>query len=169
MGVCTSISASSALTAAGSRMIGFISPLIERGARWMPWYRRVTLNHRQEHFNHHPLSVMFSPSLLQSLWSLRESIPLGLASKTRLRQNSKLFKYDVSVSLSKMEYTVDGIMDKLHRAGFGPGTEACMRIPHQQHLNSSLGFTSSTAGSVHVFCFGHVGDQNLHLNLIYTP
>ena len=135
----------------------------------MPWYRRVTLNHRQEHFNHHPLSVMFSPSLLQSLWSLRESIPLGLASKTRLRQNSKLFKYDVSVSLSKMEYTVDGIMDKLQRAGFGLGSEACMRIPHQQHLNSSLGFTSSTAGSVHVFCFGHVGDQNLHLNLIYTP
>jgi len=84
-----------------------------------------------------------NPSQFSSLWALREGVPEAVS------KEGKAYKYDISVPLSTFKEVVD-----LTR----------------EHLKSK-GLLNDKAVK-YVIGYGHVGDGNLHLNVIadaYTP
>jgi len=84
-----------------------------------------------------------SPAQFSSLWALREGVTEAVA------KEGKPYKYDISVPLSTFQDVVHGT---------------------REHLRSK-GLLSDHAVK-HVLGYGHVGDGNLHLNVVaesYTP
>jgi len=84
-----------------------------------------------------------SPAQFSSLWALREGITEAVS------KEGKAYKYDISVPLASFEHVVDTTRDHLRSKGL-LGEKAVK----------------------HVIGYGHVGDGNLHLNVIadaYTP
>ncbi|KAG5654760.1 hypothetical protein H0H81_003768 [Sphagnurus paluster] len=84
-----------------------------------------------------------SPAQFSSLWALREGVTEAVA------KEGKPYKYDISVPLSSFQDVVDGT---------------------REHLRSK-GLLGDHAVK-YVVGYGHVGDGNLHLNVVansYTP
>ncbi|RDB28695.1 D-lactate dehydrogenase [cytochrome] 2, mitochondrial [Hypsizygus marmoreus] len=84
-----------------------------------------------------------SPAQFASLWALREGVTEAVS------KEGKPYKYDISVPLSTFQEVVDGT---------------------REHLRSK-GLLGDHAVK-HVIGYGHVGDGNLHLNIVaesYTP
>ncbi|TFK76952.1 FAD-binding domain-containing protein [Pluteus cervinus] len=84
-----------------------------------------------------------SPAQFSSLWALREGVTEAIS------KEGKAYKYDISVPLSSFQDVVDGTREHLRSKGL---------------LNDSA--------VKHVIGYGHVGDGNLHLNVVaesYSP
>lgn len=77
-----------------------------------------------------------SPAQFESLWAIREGIPEAVG------KAGKVYKYDVSIPVSKFEEIVDRLKDHLRSKGllredavkevvgfghFGDGTKRCLR------------------------------------------
>jgi FAD/FMN-containing dehydrogenase len=106
-------------------------------------------------------------TLLQDLWSLREHVPLALMSLSRTGTASspgtglvkKLFKYDVSLpEVAQMPVLVSEVADQLRREGY--------RVT--QFAGDDDNGSTSVAVTFQLFGFGHIGDGNLHLNILMT-
>ncbi|KAF9458212.1 hypothetical protein BDZ94DRAFT_1292129 [Collybia nuda] len=84
-----------------------------------------------------------SPAQFSSLWALREGVTEAVS------KEGKPYKYDISVPLSSFKTVVDATREHLRSKGLlGDGAVK------------------------HVLGYGHVGDGNLHLNIVadsYTP
>ncbi|KAG5221453.1 actin interacting protein [Salix suchowensis] len=78
-----------------------------------------------------------SPAQFSSLWSLREGVTEAVS------KEGKAYKYDISVPLSTFKQVVDVTRDHLKSKG----------LLHDGAVK-------------HVIGYGHVGDGNLHLNVI---
>ena len=89
----------------------------------------------------------------KALWSIRENVPVALMtlSKNRL---GKLFKFDVSLSLTKHNDFIDSITNELLKKGY--------TIGNSDNNNNNNNKT------LEIYNFGHAGDQNLHLNIMYS-
>ncbi|KAI0304716.1 FAD-binding domain-containing protein [Russula brevipes] len=84
-----------------------------------------------------------SPAQFSSLWKLREGVPEAVS------KEGKAYKYDISVPVASFKEVVDATRE--HLRGKGLLREDAVR---------------------HVLGFGHVGDGNLHLNIVaaaYAP
>jgi len=84
-----------------------------------------------------------SPAQFASLWRLREGVTEAVS------KEGKVYKYDISVPLSSFKEVVDATREQLQRKG----------LLHENAVK-------------HVLGYGHVGDGNLHLNVVaaaYTP
>nr|AGK29856.1 FAD-binding protein [Volvariella volvacea] len=84
-----------------------------------------------------------SPAQFSSLWALREGVTEAVS------KEGKAYKYDISVPLSSFQEVVDGTREQLRSKGL-------------------LGENAVK----HVLGYGHVGDGNLHLNIVaasYSP
>jgi FAD/FMN-containing dehydrogenase len=84
-----------------------------------------------------------SPAQFSSLWALREGVTEAIS------KEGKAYKYDISVPLSRFNEVVDIVRNHLDSKGL-MGDQAVK----------------------HVIGYGHVGDGNLHLNVVanaYTP
>ncbi|WFD32451.1 (R)-2-hydroxyglutarate--pyruvate transhydrogenase [Malassezia sp. CBS 17886] len=86
-------------------------------------------------------------SQIRALWSLRESIPESLG------HYGKVYKYDISMPIEKMYELVEALRARLHECG----------------LLARCG----APGLIKAVCgYGHVGDGNLHINVVaerYAP
>ncbi|KXN89882.1 D-lactate dehydrogenase [cytochrome] 2, mitochondrial [Leucoagaricus sp. SymC.cos] len=78
-----------------------------------------------------------SPAQFSSLWALREGVTEALS------KEGKPYKYDISVPLSSFKDVVDGTREHLRSKG----------LLHEKAVK-------------HVLGYGHVGDGNLHLNVV---
>ncbi|KIK06841.1 hypothetical protein K443DRAFT_88466 [Laccaria amethystina LaAM-08-1] len=78
-----------------------------------------------------------SPAQFSSLWALREGVPEAVS------KEGKAYKYDISVPLSSFKDVVDGTREHLRTKG----------LLHDKAVK-------------HVLGYGHVGDGNLHLNIV---
>ncbi|XP_006454461.1 hypothetical protein AGABI2DRAFT_60921 [Agaricus bisporus var. bisporus H97] len=84
-----------------------------------------------------------NPAQFSSLWALREGVTEAIS------KEGKAYKYDISVPLSSFKDVVDGTREHLRSKGL---------------LNDEA--------VKHVIGYGHVGDGNLHLNVVakdYSP
>ncbi|KAF9452621.1 FAD-binding domain-containing protein [Macrolepiota fuliginosa MF-IS2] len=84
-----------------------------------------------------------SPAQFSSLWALREGVTEAVS------KEGKPYKYDISVPLSSFQDVVDGTREHLRSKG----------LLHDKAVK-------------HVLGYGHVGDGNLHLNIVadsYLP
>ncbi|EGO19810.1 hypothetical protein SERLADRAFT_358276 [Serpula lacrymans var. lacrymans S7.9] len=85
-----------------------------------------------------------SPAQFASLWALREGLPEAL------QKEGKPYKYDISIPIADFERVVDSCRDQLKSRGL-----------YGDHAVSK------------VVGWGHIGDGNLHINVIakqgYTP
>ncbi|EDR15051.1 uncharacterized protein LACBIDRAFT_175753 [Laccaria bicolor S238N-H82] len=84
-----------------------------------------------------------SPAQFSSLWALREGVTEAVS------KEGKAYKYDISVPLSSFKDVVDGTREHLRAKG----------LLHDKAVK-------------HVLGYGHVGDGNLHLNIVadaYLP
>ncbi|KAI6005232.1 hypothetical protein F5J12DRAFT_743325 [Pisolithus orientalis] len=85
-----------------------------------------------------------SPGQFESLWAVREGLP------ECVQKEGKPYKYDVSVPLADFQKVVDSVLGRMISMGL-----------HGDHAVSK------------VVGFGHIGDGNLHLNVIakrgYSP
>ncbi|KAI0307972.1 FAD-binding domain-containing protein [Multifurca ochricompacta] len=84
-----------------------------------------------------------SPAQFSSLWKLREGVTEAVS------KEGKAYKYDISIPLASFKEVVDATREQLRRKG----------LLHENAVK-------------HVLGYGHVGDGNLHLNIVaaaYTP
>ena len=92
---------------------------------------------------------------ISELWALRELVPTSLMQQSR-SDKGKLYKYDVSLRIGDMDDLV-------------------CEIKHEISLNSVLNsFKYRSAFGIddtryEIFNFGHIGDGNLHLNVLVRP
>ncbi|THH20002.1 hypothetical protein EW146_g1267 [Bondarzewia mesenterica] len=87
--------------------------------------------------------VSQSPTQFAQLWRLREGVTEAVS------KEGKAYKYDISVPLASFKDVVDTVREHLRAQG----------LLHENAVK-------------HVIGYGHVGDGNLHLNIIaaaYTP
>ncbi len=77
------------------------------------------------------------------IWSIRENVPVSLMQLSRIL-GGKLYKYDISVNINKMDELVCDV---------------------KREIQSSADL-KSYARFLHVYTFGHVGDGNIHLNIL---
>lgn len=77
------------------------------------------------------------------IWSIRENVPVSLMQISRILAG-KLYKYDISVNINMMNELVRGVKRGIHSS---------------VELNCFASF-------LHVYTFGHVGDGNIHLNIL---
>ncbi|KAF8272887.1 FAD-binding domain-containing protein [Lactarius quietus] len=78
-----------------------------------------------------------SPTQFASLWKLREGVTEALS------KEGKVYKYDISIPLASFKEVVDATREQLRKKG----------LLHENAVK-------------HVVGFGHVGDGNLHLNIV---
>ncbi|KAF9015312.1 hypothetical protein BDQ17DRAFT_1340832 [Cyathus striatus] len=84
-----------------------------------------------------------SPAQFSSIWALREGVTEAVS------KEGKAYKYDISVPLASFKDVVDGVREHLRSKG----------LLHDKAVK-------------HVIGYGHVGDGNLHLNVVadaYLP
>ncbi|KAI0651746.1 FAD-binding domain-containing protein [Trametes meyenii] len=84
-----------------------------------------------------------SPAQFSALWAIREGLTEAVS------KEGKVYKYDISIPLAKFEEAVNKTKDHLRQKG----------LLHEGAVK-------------HVVGYGHVGDGNLHLNVVaadYTP
>lgn len=131
-----------------------------------------------------------SPFCVQSMWHVREAVPVCLMEMCRgnlelssSESNSsnpsskKLYKYDVSISLQQTEDFLSELKRKLSTyEGIRVLTTTSTSTATTTTATSTLvSETSSGVGLTDLLfcCFGHAGDENLHLNIIaifhFTP
>jgi FAD/FMN-containing dehydrogenase len=120
-------------------------------------------------------------SQTQALWLIREQVPVALMDRTRqaivyadptattssryLIEIGSLFKYDISMTLSDMN---DVIYASQLQCAQQFGFQVFPLQPQQTRKNkqsSSSSSLSTDATSLEFCCYGHAGDQNLHLNI----
>lgn len=142
--------------------------------------REATYTPQQSHYN--SLSRL-SVCCVQDIWSLRENVPVALA---RLCRNGSsegplLFKYDISVPRVgdmlvvaeevRRDFLADGFsVAECHDLASSPITQA--RSEDIAVLQLSEDETRRRRECVlRLYCYGHAGDQNLHLNVMlrYHP
>jgi FAD/FMN-containing dehydrogenase len=78
-----------------------------------------------------------SPAQFASLWKLREGVPEAVS------KEGKAYKYDISIPLASFKEVVDTTREQLRKKG----------LLHENAVK-------------HVVGYGHVGDGNLHLNIV---
>lgn len=99
----------------------------------------------------------------RALWSIREHVPVALMTLSRRVVNqpvaihSKLFKYDLSLSLQEVPLFLNEVLHGLSLRGYPIAHSTEQYTQWAQHCKGSL---------FEVFTFGHAGDQNIHLNFI---
>ncbi|EIW64773.1 FAD-binding domain-containing protein [Trametes versicolor FP-101664 SS1] len=84
-----------------------------------------------------------SPAQFSALWAIREGLTEAVS------KEGKAYKYDISVPLDKFQEVVDKTREHLRQQG----------VLHEKAVKYVVGY-------------GHVGDGNLHLNIVaeaYTP
>ena len=89
---------------------------------------------------------------LQELWAIRESIPVCLMEMSRTPSSSvkKLYKYDVSLpSVHQILNFAEGVRQSLVDAGYSVEEQS-----------------SGGQAAFRLYGFGHLGDGNLHLNIL---
>ena len=102
------------------------------------------------------------------LWKIREFIPVALAQMSRNTTVSGpfLFKYDISLPWLETERLVTAVEEYMSGQcghaiiGFGVGVDTHSSRQYLQEFKSSVDYVVCT------YCYGHAGDQNLHLNVI---
>jgi len=98
----------------------------------------------------------------QSLWRIRENVPVALA---RLASNGgRLFKHDISLPLGGsqgMNAAVAQIKEQMKSQGF-----RILPVLHPVKAESSVHAAAVVVTPVSVACFGHAGDGHLHLNIL---
>lgn len=101
------------------------------------------------------------------LWKIRELIPVALAqmSRNNLTCGPFLLKYDISLPWQETEVVVSAIQKYM--------SEECKHVILDREVgvdsvrsNRYLKDNTDVKYVMSVFCFGHAGDQNLHLNVI---
>jgi len=95
----------------------------------------------------------------KALWSIRENVPVALMTLSR-NLYGKLFKYDVSLSLTQHNSFISNISKELINKGYCIGSS-----------ESSVKKSDSSSNgkrTLEIYNFGHAGDQNLHLNIMYS-
>ena len=108
---------------------------------------------------------MSSLTSVKELWAVREHIPVALmhASRASSRQpvSGKLYKYDISLSLSDMSDLVGTVKHKLHELGYcvkyAPTTgvaSASNLLPGFDFQVCSFGHAGMHIRSVAIFSFG---------------
>jgi FAD/FMN-containing dehydrogenase len=92
-----------------------------------------------------------------TMWALREAIPTCLMDMSRQHEPecaAKLFKYDVSLpQASQMPLVMQIVSDQLISEG-------------HEVVDSASGYQDDSLVSFKICGFGHVGDGNLHLNIL---
>lgn len=88
----------------------------------------------------------------RELWAIREDLPVNLMQLSRKPKENgsqyvKVYKYDVSLALSDTDAAVLKIKNKMNR-----------QIHNEKIFPPGARFE--------LCCFGHAGDQNLHLNVL---
>ncbi|EAU92870.2 D2HGD protein [Coprinopsis cinerea okayama7 len=78
-----------------------------------------------------------NPAQFASLWALREGVPEAVS------KEGKAYKYDISIPVAKFQEVVDNTREHLRSKG----------LLHENAVK-------------HVVGYGHVGDGNLHLNVV---
>ncbi|TFK30583.1 FAD-binding domain-containing protein [Coprinopsis marcescibilis] len=78
-----------------------------------------------------------NPAQFSSLWALREGVTEAVS------KEGKAYKYDISIPLASFQEVVDGTRERLRQKG----------LLHDKAVK-------------HVLGYGHVGDGNLHLNIV---
>jgi FAD/FMN-containing dehydrogenase len=116
-------------------------------------------------------------------WSIRENVPVALMAVSRLRpalemvdksaSYGKLFKYDISLSLRHMDTLVPHLVENLIAMDYKIYPGGHVYDAHTQTTsfssNRALGATKHAHYAFQICCFGHAGDQNLHLNMLFRP
>lgn len=87
----------------------------------------------------------------KALWSIRENVPVALMALSR-NLHGKLFKYDISLSLMEHSSFIDKITNELITKGYTIGN-------NNDNDNDKR---------LEIYNFGHAGDSNLHLNVMYS-
>lgn len=90
----------------------------------------------------------------KALWSIRESVPVALMTLSR-KLYGKLFKYDVSLTLMEHNSFINNIANGLIKKGYNIGN------------NNNIS-SNDDSKRLEIYNFGHAGDQNLHLNILYS-
>ena len=97
----------------------------------------------------------------KALWSIRENVPVALMTLSR-NLYGKLFKYDVSLSLIEHNSFISKISKELINKGY------CIGSNNSSSNNSGSSSSSNGKRTLEIYNFGHAGDQNLHLNIMYS-
>lgn len=128
----------------------------------------------------------------RDIWAIRETVPVSLAQLSRpgasmatatvedissslmLVNLGKLFKYDISLSLDDMAEVVQGTVDGLRRCGYNVLCQSM--LPGVAEYAEVISVSNPTAVdmvespvTLQVHNFGHMGDNNLHLNVLMRP
>jgi hypothetical protein len=130
----------------------------------------------------------------KKLWSLRETVPVSLmqcsrqilpwsttnlpipasSASEKLMKCGKLYKYDISLSLSMTSQFIANLRDQLIRDGFQirshfpTNSTGSVQVTQDEIEDESILVSKELASVVTLeMCnFGHAGDQNLHLNIL---
>jgi hypothetical protein len=110
------------------------------------------------------------------MWHVREAVPVCLMEMCRSnldltsseprhnRSTKKLYKYDVSVSLQQTE---DFLCELKQQLSTHEGVRVLATTADDASSNRVLGSSTDSGATDLLFCcFGHAGDENLHLNII---
>jgi len=114
----------------------------------------------------------------RELWAVREYIPVALAklvhsinpSDERVTPGSrlgKLFKFDLSVNLKDTDAFIERIRDRLVAQGFRLKHGRCPSIASARRDGDER-LLLLRACELEVCTFGHIADQNIHLNILAT-
>lgn len=103
-----------------------------------------------------------------AIWKIREGIPEAL------RHRGAVYKYDISIPVSRMYDIVNDVRHRLHAARHAVRSDLTIydhgdrdKIEGHDCLKSNAKVVDVTddSDSVHVVGYGHLGDGNLHLNV----
>lgn len=113
-------------------------------------------------------------ALIQLFWNIRESVPVVLMQSSREQKNDlgRLFKYDVSLPLKQMNDLVQTLTANLLGEGFRVRNHARRDMDSASYFG--VDWIPCDLAKQPLFnhleldicCFGHAGDQNLHLNVL---
>jgi len=89
---------------------------------------------------------------------MREIIPVALMDLSKIKNAEEvypgnLFKYDLSLSVLEWEAFIQNVKDAVLKLGFATNRAAQIGATENKPL-------------LQFCCFGHMGDENLHLNIL---
>ena len=77
--------------------------------------------------------------------------------QTHIQTNGKLYKYDISLKINNINIFIQNIINKLLLLNYN-----IKNYNKKPLINRFIGY------DFQICCFGHLGDQNLHLNMLFT-
>jgi hypothetical protein len=104
----------------------------------------------------------------QSIWSIRENIPVTLAqcSRNNSLTGPFLLKYDISISLDSWREVMEEVATSLQNHGYPYVYHGGCDTPSSSDLKPSTVGDGRMDCHFRLYSFGHAGDQNLHLNVL---